>query len=173
MGKKKLVEDSLIPVAGTGDVSANVIIDGDVKITGPGNIRVEAVSPSPVPGVQDPTRNPDTVEGSIFPQIPAEVKGTQENPVLGNASPVEGEAKIETVDLSGEAETEVKDKTQGELNPTEGGESAAEESYEDYTPTADQVVKALDEILGTFYGPSKLELVQRVEALLKQHKSKM
>jgi hypothetical protein len=129
--KKSLVEDQ--PAA-----ESEQIVIKDEAI--PSQEASTNAATEPLPGEQDPTRNPDTVEGSVFHQVPAEQEGKSE----------------ESAEDAPQLKTE---------------EEPA--GYEDYSPTADEIVQALDKLLGVFFGQEKVALMQRVEHLFKEHKARM
>lgn len=101
----------------------------------------------PLPGgdVQDPTRNPDTVEGSVFPQVPGEAKDANKTPDEGPDLGIDEDLKNEMAAM-------------------------AEGSSE---PTADELVNMVDQLLLDFKGQNKLDVIQHIEQVIKRHKSRM
>lgn len=93
----------------------------------------------------DPTRNPETVEGSIFPQVPGEEQDANKKPDEGPDLDIDEDLKNEIA-------------------------SIAEGSSE---PTADELVNMVDQLLSDFKGANKLDVIQRIEQVIKRQKSRM
>lgn len=87
----------------------------------------------------DPTRNPETVEGSIFPQVPGEEQ---------NANKIPDEGPEFDAELLAEAEDSIE-------------------------PTADELVDMVGRLLNDFKGQNKLDVIQRIEQVIKRQKSRM
>lgn len=107
----------------------------------------ETPASPPLPGGDgpDPTRNPETVEGSIFPQVPGEEQDDSKKPDEGPDLDIDEDLKNEMA-------------------------AVAEGSSE---PTADELVNMVDQLLLDFKGQNKLDVIQRIEQVIKRHKSRM
>ncbi len=127
--KKPLVEDMSVDIKASDN-------------QGPVDVKIE--DPTSLPGGQDPTRNPDTVEGSVFPQIPGEAGDASKAP--------ENEPEDEEDELEDTGETPEPERSQGFA--------------------LDEIIEALDELFKEYPG-SKIELFQAIERLMKEHKSRM
>ena len=83
------------------------------------------------------------VEGSIFPQVPGEAKD-------------ESKAPDEGPDFDQELLKEIADVAAGSQEPT-----------------ADELVSMVDQLLNDFKGQNKLDVIQRIEQIIKRQKSRM
>lgn len=143
--RKALVEDAMQKDSASenNEIPAQVpTVTGETEVqenpTGPG-------TSSSVPGEQDPTRNPDTTENSIFPQV---------------------------TDIPGEAKDDERDPVKNDEQEADSGE-IAESPEHNAPPSIEEVISALDSLLNLYTGEVKINLILRVQNLMKEHRSRM